>query len=88
MPEGTDEAEPLIKLETAWAFTCPNCKQRNYLEPLVPTFAGEDDYRRSCIEAKVIEEWQPTPESGMLVEEPGIAECGGCGEDFEVVGGV
>jgi hypothetical protein len=64
-----------IKVDLAFAFTCPHCSRRNFVEALIVEFTPEQT-------AEGAEDTAVPLKTGNWVTYPGQVACA-CGEDFE-----
>lgn len=74
--EGLREGEP-VPIVQAFAWTCPGCGERNYVEA-VDVDISEEELRGLCLRLEIIESWQPTPPASQFVTAPSNVECAEC----------
>lgn len=73
------DTNPKVEHEVAFAFTCPRCKQRNYVEGAPHEFDAEE-------QAEITEFCDGKRQSpGDWIACPEEAQCGACGLTIELV---
>lgn len=76
-----DEDRPIVPLGIAYSWTCPTCRQKNYVDPVLEC-DNPDAVREAFLRLGLIDVHQSAPD-GAIFMQPTSVTCGGCNTEFE-----